>query len=93
MQPPLDCETAMRQLWDFLDEELTPERMNAIREHLALCQPCQSHVDFERAFLEAVYEARRTEPVSRALRTRVMNALRREGFVGSGIGDPESGVD
>lgn len=56
MPPMLDCNAVMRQLWDFLDEELTPDRMDAIREHLALCRPCQSHMDFERAFLDALAE-------------------------------------
>ena len=29
MPPMLDCEAVMRQLWDFLDEELTPARMGS----------------------------------------------------------------
>ena len=81
MPPTLDCNAVMRQLWDFLDEELTSERMYAIREHLALCRPCQSHMDFERAFLDALAEARRAERAPSTLRTRVLEALRREGFV------------
>lgn len=81
MPPMLDCEAVMRQLWDFLDEELTPVRMGAIREHLSLCEPCQSHTDFERAFLTALSEARSSEPIPSALKDRVMEALRREGFV------------
>ncbi len=84
MPPMLDCNAVMRQLWDFLDEELTSDRMHAIREHLALCRPCQSHMDFEQAFLNALAEARRAEPVPNTLRARVVEALRREGFVHSG---------
>ena len=83
MPPMLDCEAVMRQLWEYLDEELTPSRMDAMQEHLALCRPCQSHTDFERAFLTALSEARRATPIPSALRTRVMEALRREGFVDS----------
>ena len=81
MPPMLDCEAVMRQLWDFLDEELTPARMGAILEHLALCEPCQSHMDFERAFLAARAEARRSTPIPSSLKDRVMAALRREGLV------------
>jgi anti-sigma factor (TIGR02949 family) len=80
MPPMLDCDAVMRQLWDYLDEELTPARMAAIREHLALCQCCQPHADFERAFLAALARARGTPPVSGKLRIRVMSALRAEGF-------------
>ena len=34
MTPMLDCDAVMRQLWDFLDGELTATREAAIREHL-----------------------------------------------------------
>ena len=91
MPPILDCEAVMRQLWAYLDDELTPARMGAIHEHLALCQPCQSHIDFEHAFLAALSEAQRAEPVSSALRVRVMEALRREGFVESDGAEPGIG--
>ena len=30
----IDCRSAVQKLWDYLDEELTPERMDAVREHL-----------------------------------------------------------
>ena len=50
----LDCETVMRELWDYLDEELTPERMAAIRAHVEMCQRCYPQYEFERAFLDAV---------------------------------------
>lgn len=93
MLPTLDCSAAMRQLWDFLDQELTAERMAAMRAHLAICKPCQSHVDFERAFLDAVARIRQERPVSSDLRARVMDALRKEGFIGSGIGTRDSGLE
>jgi mycothiol system anti-sigma-R factor len=84
----LDCTAVMRQLWDYLDDELTPERMDAIREHLALCRCCQPHEQFERAFLNAVGRARDTAPATGALRERVLAALRSEGFE-SEIGNRE----
>lgn len=84
MPPHLDCRAAMRQLWDFLDQELTADRMEAMRAHLESCRPCQSHVDFERAFLDAVARVRQERPVSPDLRTRVMEVLKREGFIESG---------
>lgn len=93
MLPTLDCGAAMRQLWAFLDQELTPERMDAMRAHLASCKPCQSHSDFERAFLDAVARIRKERPVSSDLRARVMDALRKEGFIGSGIGNRQSEID
>jgi anti-sigma factor RsiW len=35
MTEMLDCDAVMRQLWDYLDGELTAEREQAIRAHLA----------------------------------------------------------
>ncbi|NUO65538.1 MAG: hypothetical protein HOQ34_18390 [Gemmatimonadaceae bacterium] len=50
----LDCESVMRELWDYLDGELTPERMAAIRAHIDMCKRCYPQHQFERAFLDAL---------------------------------------
>lgn len=80
MTPMLDCEAVMRQLWDYIDGELTEERMAAIRAHLALCARCQPQHDFERTFLRTLARVRseHSNPVS--VRERVMATLRKEGF-------------
>ena len=49
-----DCADVLRQLLDFLDEELTEERMVAVRAHLDRCAGCYPEYDFERIFLDAV---------------------------------------
>ena len=82
MQQMLDCDAVMRQLWDFLDEELSPERMDAIRAHLAMCKRCNPHHEFENAFLDAVSHARREHSNPARLRDRVFAALRSEGLLG-----------
>jgi anti-sigma factor RsiW len=51
---PIDCHSAMRQLWDFLDDELPPERLEEIRQHLAVCTGCSAHVEFCRSFLSQI---------------------------------------
>lgn len=76
----IDCQDAMRQLWDYLDGELTDETMGAIREHLAMCQECYPHYDFEQAFLKAIASARREHRAPGALRLRVRAALREAGM-------------
>ena len=80
MATMLDCQAAMRQLWDYLDGELSEERMEAMRAHLAVCARCYPHYDFERAFLEALAATRREHVAPGALRERVMAALREAGF-------------
>jgi len=44
----MDCTDVVRQLWDYLDGELTDESMDAIRGHLAECRQCYPQFDFER---------------------------------------------
>lgn len=76
----LDCDAVMRQLWDYLDGELTPERMEAIREHMALCKRCYPQLEFEQAFLETIARTGRSYPHMDALRSRVMAALLIAGY-------------
>ncbi len=78
----LDCESVMRQLWDYLDDELSADRIVAIRAHLAVCTRCHPQYEFERAFLTALERAQRTYSDPTRLRARVSAALRSEGMVG-----------
>ena len=80
MAQMLDCQAAMRQLWDYLDGELSAERMEAMRAHLAVCARCYPHYDFERAFLDAVAATRRAHAAPGVLRERVMSALKTAGW-------------
>lgn len=78
--PMLDCESVMRQLWDYLDGELTPDRMAAIRAHLELCKRCYPQYEFEQSFLAAVAARRRQHSDPQRLRARVADALRAQGL-------------
>lgn len=96
--PVIDCEAAMRRLWDYLDDELDAVRFTEMEAHLATCAGCTSHVTFARAFLAAVRSAAQDEVTEdavmrsatlpsatpSALRTRVVEQLTREGFRPSG---------
>jgi anti-sigma factor (TIGR02949 family) len=74
--PPVDCGAAMRQLWDYLDGELTADRMEAIRRHLESCDACLPHADFGRRFLDALHELRPAErQAPDAIRAKVRAAL------------------
>jgi anti-sigma factor (TIGR02949 family) len=78
----MDCLDVVRQLWDYLDGELTDERMEAIRAHLAACRDCHPHFDFERAFLDAVAATRNEQPAPTMVRRKVLAKLRQAGFDG-----------
>ncbi len=86
----IDCETAVRRLWDFLDGELRGARLAEMEAHLAGCAECTEHVRFSRLFLrtvtasaaeaaEASGAAPGTDPDA-ALRARIVARLAAEGF-------------
>lgn len=76
----LDCAAVVRQLWDYLDGELTPGRMEAMALHLSLCARCAGHEAFERSFQQALQRARTAAPDTEALASRIRAALAEEGF-------------
>ena len=80
MMPMLDCDAVMRQLWDYLDGELTDDRMEAIRAHLSMCNRCTPQAEFEQAFLRAVAQARREHSNPAGMAHRVRAALTAHGY-------------
>ena len=77
-----ECSDVLGQLWEYLDEELTPERMVAVRAHLERCAGCYPEYDFERIFLEAVAATGKQRCASDKLRARILDQLRQAGFTG-----------
>ena len=73
-----DCTNSLRELYAFLDGELTADRRGHIQAHLDGCLPCYEAFDFE-AELRIVISARCREEVPEDLRHRVADALRRLG--------------
>jgi anti-sigma factor RsiW len=49
---PLDCRHAVRQLYDYVDGELSAEQLEAMRVHLTHCTGCHEHVELARRFLQ-----------------------------------------
>jgi anti-sigma factor (TIGR02949 family) len=58
----VSCRDLIQQLWDYLDAELPPERMQELAAHLAECARCYPHYQFEFAFLEALARQRERLP-------------------------------
>lgn len=80
MTEMLNCDDVMRQLWDYLDGELTAERMEAVKAHLAVCHRCFPQYDFERQYLQLVAGLRREHPDVHGLRSELLASLTRAGF-------------
>ena len=73
----VDCDEAIRQLYHFLDGELTDERRQVIAVHLDECGWCGEAAGFE-AELRVVIASRCRDRVPDALRARVAAALNEE---------------
>ena len=82
---PIDCETAVRRLWDFLDGRLPAIARVEVEAHLATCTLCPPHFDFARAMRRALADSAPVEAAGPAghdavtgLQERVRSARRRQ---------------
>ncbi|MCP5030092.1 MAG: mycothiol system anti-sigma-R factor [Actinomycetia bacterium] len=69
-----DCEAALRQLYQFLSNEITDDTRDQIHHHLDSCGHCASAYDFE-AELRQVIASRCVDRAPESLRSRVRDAL------------------
>lgn len=76
----IDCRTAVRQLWDYLDDELDDARMVEVRQHLLTCKSCLPHAEFGRRFIQALSRAREHHVMPPGVRNQVLSSLTDAGF-------------
>ncbi|MCB0976852.1 MAG: mycothiol system anti-sigma-R factor [Acidimicrobiales bacterium] len=87
-EPIEDCNETLRELYSFLDGELTDDSREHIRRHLDDCSPCLAAFDFQ-AELRLVIRNRCCDEVPSSLRDRIAAAIEAEGATppsGSGAG-------
>lgn len=72
-----DCNETLRELYLYLDGELTDEDREHIQHHLDDCSPCLAAFDFE-AELRIVVQRRCTDQVPDELRARIARAIESE---------------
>jgi mycothiol system anti-sigma-R factor len=77
---PTECLDVLKQVWDYLDEQLTDESTERLREHLSHCHQCFEYKTFQENFVAALAMLRDRPGASPELRARVMELLRQEGF-------------
>ncbi len=73
-----DCNETLKELYGFLDGELTDQDREHIRHHLDDCRPCLGAYDFE-AELRMVIRSRCVDQVPESLRARIAAAIQAEG--------------
>jgi mycothiol system anti-sigma-R factor len=70
----IDCEEALRRLFEYLDAELRGESQREMDQHLERCRSCFSRVEFEKRLKTYTAEAGR-EPVPSDLELRIRKVL------------------
>ncbi|HET7632403.1 MAG TPA: zf-HC2 domain-containing protein [Gemmatimonadaceae bacterium] len=80
--PPLppECMEVLTHVWDFLDEQLTPETTDRLTTHLKNCPQCFGYQSFQEQFLDALATLGDRPGAPPALRERVLSVLREQGF-------------
>ncbi len=46
MEPIISCGDAVKQLWEYIDGEIHPDRKDEVDRHLAFCRRCCGEVEF-----------------------------------------------
>ena len=62
----IDCEQALRQVYEYLDKELGHHDHEAMKHHLSICKSCFSRVEFEQRLKEKVKGLREEQPTNSA---------------------------
>ena len=70
-----DCEHVLKRVYEFLDNEIDAASGDAIRHHLAMCEPCLERFDVEEAVKSLVHRCCGGEVAPSHLRTRIVTQL------------------
>ena len=81
MPSPIDCRTAAERLWEYLDHELPDGQLEELEVHLRACAECTPHFTFAARLLRDIRGARSSDRHTEDVRSRVLAALREEGFM------------
>lgn len=69
------CLDVFARLYEYLDRALTAEEEAWVRDHLAICESCLRHFEFEQELLDRVRAAARSVQAPQCLREAVSKLL------------------
>jgi anti-sigma factor (TIGR02949 family) len=50
----IDCEQALKQIFEFIDHELSDRELVLLEQHLHTCKSCFSRMEFERILKQKI---------------------------------------
>jgi anti-sigma factor (TIGR02949 family) len=69
------CERVLERMFEFLDNELDTATGDAIRHHLAACEPCMDRIDVELAVRTLVRRCCGGDVAPSHLRSKIVSQL------------------
>ncbi|HKZ76491.1 MAG TPA: zf-HC2 domain-containing protein [Actinomycetota bacterium] len=66
----IPCSDAVRQLWEYLDQALSPEDQAKVEQHLAFCRRCCGELEFAKE-LQAFLRSHEVEEIPPHVRERL----------------------
>ncbi len=73
------CVEVMQHLWDFLDEEITPDSARRLGAHMKECEHCRNYSDYQSCFFDALAKLKANLDAPSELRDKLASTLKREG--------------
>ena len=70
-----DCEHVLERVYEFLDNEIDAASSDAIRRHLAMCEPCLDKFDVEEAVKSLVHRRCGGDVAPSHLRMKIVTQL------------------
>lgn len=69
------CQQAFSRLYEYLDRVLSPEEEAQVQQHLAICEDCVRHFQFEEQLLTTIREKCQTGRAPEGLRRRIAQLI------------------
>ena len=72
----INCEEALKQLFEYIDHELNSHKHEQMEEHLSKCRSCYSRLEFEK-HLNAHLKKANTQKAPEALQNKLKNLIQK----------------
>jgi mycothiol system anti-sigma-R factor len=73
--PGSGCSSVLRDVWQFLDDEMDPEARARVQQHLDECSPCLEEAGLDRKLKELLHRKCGGDQAPEHLRRRVIASL------------------
>jgi anti-sigma factor (TIGR02949 family) len=73
------CVDVLRHLWDYLDDQITPDGAARLKAHIAACEECRGFEDNQECFLAGLAQLKAQIGAPDSVREKLAEKLRGQG--------------